>query len=127
MNTVQSKAEMVLGEAEKEITQYSGIGVEKIVEHGSSAGDKIIDIAEGGKYDMVHAVPFRTEARLQGVRRIVKAAVDHGAVGAAGSRRQLRCPVQDDDAHPPAGELAHQARPHDAPAYDGDVKLFAEH
>ena len=49
----QSKAEMVLGEAEKEIAKYSGIRVEKIVEHGSSAGDKIIDIAEGGKYDTI--------------------------------------------------------------------------
>ena len=49
----QAKATVVLEEAEKKLAAYEGIGVRKVIEHGSSAADKIVDLAETGKHDAI--------------------------------------------------------------------------
>ena len=49
----QAKASVVLDEAEKMLASYSGIGVRKVIEHGSSAADKIAELAETGKHDAI--------------------------------------------------------------------------
>ena len=46
----QAKATVVLEEAEKKLAAYTGIGVRKVIEHGSSAADKIVDLAETGTF-----------------------------------------------------------------------------
>ena len=46
-------APLTLEEAEKKLAAYTGIGVRKVIEHGSSAADKIVDLAETGKHDAI--------------------------------------------------------------------------
>ena len=49
-----TKANEALAVAEEELKKYNtSIVVDKIVERGSSAADKIIELAEAGKYDMI--------------------------------------------------------------------------
>lgn len=49
----QIKAKAVLKEAEEIIAKYSGVKCESLIEHGSSAADKIVDIAEKNGHEAI--------------------------------------------------------------------------